>query len=139
MGRSVPTKHLFRCSHYNQGLPFLPPSSPKVKIFVKKPTPRIVERHKPKQDIVHEVVDEETNVSCSADPMFLECHELRKVLEDGPCGFRTITAIGALFSYIAACVDFVEEEEHYYGVQLVFLIATIYILVFTFFIMTLGR
>ena len=89
-------------------------------------------RYKPKTKVVN--VEHKKS---SVDPLCMDCHEVSKFLEDGPCGFRTLTAIGALFSFIGASLDYVEEE--YYGVDLLFFIATIYTLMFSLFIMTLGK
>jgi hypothetical protein len=111
-------------------------SSRQVKVRIKKTqsAPKTVaNRYKPKTQVVNV---QQQNKS-SVDPLSINCREITKFLEDGPCGFRTLTAVGALFSFIAACLDYVEEE--YYGIELLFFIATIYILVFSVFIMTLGR
>ena len=112
-------------------------SSRQVKVRIKRPSsaPRTtVSRYKPKTQVVN--VQQQKN--SSTDPIFMNCHEVTKFLEEGPCGFRTLSAVGALFSFVAACLDY-SIQEAYYGVELMFLIATAYILLFTFFMMTLGK
>ena len=112
-------------------------SSRQVKVRIKRPSSAqttTVNRYKPKT----KVVNVQQQKHSSTDPLCMSCHEVSKILEEGPCGFRTITAVGALFSFVAACLDY-SIQESYYGLDLMFLIATAYILLFDFFIMTLGE
>lgn len=79
----------------------------------------------------------------SDEPLCFDCHELTKALEKGPCGFRAVVGCGALFSLVAACLDYWDRDyyEAYYGdgdgSDFLFFVITCYIWVFSVFILTL--
>ena len=76
-----------------------------------------------------------------------DCHEINKLLEKGPCGFRALVGCGALFSLVAACIDYWDKDYYgdYYGgygdngSEFLFFVITCYIWIFSVFIMTLGK
>lgn len=97
--------------------------------------------YKPKTTTVRIKKDKEPD-----DLLCFDCHEMNKLLENGPCGFRAVVACGALFSLIAACLDYWDRDyyEAYYGYgngggDFLFFIITLYTWIFSVFIMTLGE